>query len=74
MPKLYLYNRKTIAELITRAIETEDPQKPYTDREITRIVKDAGEDCSLSCILYLRQQLGFPPSGKRKINKMQGVK
>ncbi len=57
--------KKRIRELI----EAEDKKKPLSDREIADILKGEGFDIARRTVAKYREELGIPPSSKRRVRR-----
>ena len=54
--------RHTIEELI----QSENPKKPYSDQQLTELLKQRDMKISRRTVMKYREQLGIPSSVKRK--------
>ncbi len=57
--------KKRIRELI----EAEDKQRPLSDREIANILNKEGFDIARRTVAKYREELGIPPSSKRRVRR-----
>jgi len=57
--------KKRIRELI----EAEDKRKPLSDRAIADILKEEGFDIARRTVAKYREELGIPPSSKRRVRR-----
>lgn len=57
---------KTIRENIRKIINSEDPQKPYSDNDIAALLKKEGIDIARRTIAKYREMMKILPSSRRK--------
>jgi RNA polymerase sigma-54 factor len=56
----------TVKDTLKRFIESEDPQKPYSDKKITEMLRDKGISIARRTIAKYRDELRIPSHTKRK--------
>ena len=65
---------RSVKERITRIVENEDPQKPYSDNAIAEILKNEGVDITRRTVTNYREQLRIAPYNQRKQTVWSGGK
>ncbi len=56
----------SVQEKIRQIIESEDPQKPYSDGKISELLKEENIEIARRTVAKYREIMGILPSGKRK--------
>jgi RNA polymerase sigma-54 factor len=56
----------SVQDKIRQLIESEDPRKPYSDSQITELLKTANIDIARRTVAKYREMMGVLPSNKRK--------
>ncbi|AZR72275.1 RNA polymerase sigma-54 factor [Anoxybacter fermentans] len=56
----------SVKEIIQELIQGEDPTKPLSDRKIAELIKERGYSISRRTVAKYRDELGIPPSNKRR--------
>lgn len=69
-PLKYFFNRGfstlAIKTRIKDILEQEDKKKPFSDQKLTQLLLYEGYELSRRTVAKYREELGIPPSGKRK--------
>ncbi|HHX87263.1 MAG TPA: RNA polymerase sigma-54 factor, partial [Firmicutes bacterium] len=60
------YSSHSIKNYLKELVEHEDPQKPYSDRQMSEILKDKGIIISRRTVAKYREDISIPPSYKRR--------
>jgi len=56
----------SVLEKIKKIIESENPQKPYSDEKISKLLKDENINIARRTVVKYREKLGILSSSKRK--------
>ncbi len=57
---------KSVKQEIKKIVGSEDPQKPYSDSDIVKLLKESGISIARRTIAKYREMMGILPSSKRK--------